>query len=63
MSISLKWIRQYEKYSLGITVKGLKEEGGSELNVFLDFPVVLTDIGGAGKKLRKQKICMGTATV
>ena len=52
MSISLKWIRQYEKYSLGITVKGLKEEGGSELNVFLDFPVVLTDIGGAGKKLR-----------
>lgn len=50
MFTDLEFVRQYEKYS--IVIKGFHQEGEQKLEIFLDFPVVLQDISGAGKKLR-----------
>lgn len=51
MFVSFHWIRQYEKYSLDIIIREKKETDPC-FHAFLDFPIVLTDIRGAKRRLR-----------
>ena len=50
MVTELKFVKQYEKYS--VLIKGLHNNETDKTEIFLDFPVVMQDIAGAEKRLR-----------
>ncbi len=59
MGISIRRIKQYEKYSLEFLVEAPGKDTSFRLRVLLDYPAVLTDRKGAVKKLRYEE-CEGS---